>query len=62
MIAILDQGQDHIVAGEPLHQGRRARPRDVWVENALEDVHRAAGLDQTVAEGGAACHPRSGPG
>src|SRR5437879_1938067 len=50
MVAILDQGQDDVVAGEPRNQSGRELPRHAVVPGAMQDVHRTARLDQALAE------------
>src|SRR3954465_6369941 len=45
MVAILDHGEHHVVAGQPVRQREGMLPWHVRVLRALQDAHRAADLD-----------------
>src|SRR5262249_58419702 len=46
MVAVLDQGEHHVVLGKSRGQLDRMSPRYVGILHALKDAHRAAGFDQ----------------
>src|ERR1700730_8355716 len=50
MIAVLHQGQDDVVMGEPRHQLDGMPPRHIGVLDPLQDAYRAAGFDQSAEQ------------
>ena len=46
VVAILDQGEHHVVASKARHQLDRMPPRHIGVLHALQDMHRTARFDE----------------
>ena len=62
MVAVLHHREHHVVVREPRGQLDRVLPRHVGVLHALQDAHRAAGLDQAAEQEMLAARPRSARG
>src|SRR6516225_5111768 len=50
VIAVLDQRQHHVIAGKARDQRLGMLPRHIRILHALEDAHRAAGLDHPAQQ------------
>src|SRR5690348_5410902 len=50
VVAVLDQGEHHVILCEARHQLDRVPPGDVGILDALQDAHRTAGLDQPTEQ------------
>jgi hypothetical protein len=50
MIAILDQGQHNVIARKPRYEFDGMPPRHIGVLHALQDMDRAACLDQAAEQ------------
>ena len=50
VIAVLDQRQLDIGAGQQIDQRQRMAPRHVRIAHALQDAHRAAGIEGLTFE------------
>ena len=50
MVAVLDQGQHHRIAGEMFDERHGMLPRDVFVPHALQNMDGAMGPDRGAEE------------